>query len=157
MPEYYKRHPNTECLICSKRIYRRPSEIRRNRRRVFCGQACFGIYCRKEKPCIVCGKLILASANKKTCSRGCANTHRTGIKYRIGSPRSIVKSQAALKARLLEQRGRKCERCAYDNYEILNVHHKNRNREDNRLENLEIICPNCHAEEHHIKVARKYT
>ncbi len=86
--------------------------------------------------------------NKKTCSRGCANVYRSGIKYKIGRPKDKVKDQRALKVRLLAIRGRKCERCEYAKLEILQVHHKNRNKEDNRLDNLELICPNCHYEEH---------
>ncbi len=106
---------------------------------------------RKETPCVVCGKLIMAGLNKKTCSRSCANINRTGINYKIGSPRDKVKSQQALKVRLLKERGGSCERCGYNKYEILQVHHKNRNRDDNILSNLELICPNCHYEEHYLK------
>jgi len=51
----------------------------------------------------------------------------------------------------MEERGTKCERCGYKKYEILHVHHKNRNRNDNSMENLEIICPNCHYEEHYLE------
>ena len=109
---------------------------------------CFGASCRKEIPCIVCKKPILSGLNKKTCSRSCANIHRTGIKYHIGSPRDKVKSQRALKVRLLKERGEKCERCSYAKPEILQVHHKDRDRSHNELSNLEIICPNCHYEEH---------
>ncbi|MBU2101344.1 HNH endonuclease [Patescibacteria group bacterium] len=151
MGEQYKRKPNTECVICRNPIYRRPSEIQKNRSRVFCSQACYGKACRKEKPCIVCGALILAGLNKKTCSRGCANKHREGIKYGIGRPKDKVKTQRSLKIRLLGLRGKQCEKCSYNKFEILNVHHKNRDNKDNRLENLELICPNCHAEEHYLK------
>ena len=75
---------------------------------------CYGISQRKEKPCVVCGKMIMSKFNKKTCNRSCANIHRAGIKYKIGSPRSKVKSQQAVKIRLLENRGKKCERCNYE-------------------------------------------
>jgi len=109
---------------------------------------CRGISDRKEIPCSVCGKLILSGLNKKTCNRACANIQRTGIKYHLGSPRDKVKSQQALKIRLLKERGKKCERCDYDKYEILQVHHVNKNRNHNNLENLLLICPNCHYEEH---------
>lgn len=37
----------------------------------------------------------------------------------------------------------KCERCGYT--ENLELHHINGNHYDNRLENLQILCPNCHA------------
>lgn len=151
MSENYKRKPNIKCIICNELIYRRPSEIERNNGRVFCSVSCYGIACRKEIPCTVCAKKILSRFNKKTCSRRCANIHRAGIQYKINSPRDKVKNQRSLKIRLLKERGKKCERCNYDKPEILQVHHKNKNIEDNRMKNLELICPNCHAEKHYLK------
>ncbi|MBI3573571.1 hypothetical protein HY090_00790 [Candidatus Kaiserbacteria bacterium] len=31
------------------------------------------------------------------------------------------------------------------------MHHKDRNRNNNSLGNLELICPNCHYEEHYLE------
>lgn len=62
-----------------------------------------------------------------------------------------VTSYMALKTRLAAKRGKKCERCGYDLYEILHVHHIDRNRDNNVLNNLELLCPNCHAKEHYLK------
>ena len=152
VPEQYKRKPNAVCLICNKSIYRRPIELERSKNRAFCTVVCYGIACRKERPCVVCGTLILATKNAKTCSRACANTNRKGIKYKLGRPkRDKVKTQRFLKIRLIHQRGTMCERCKYPKIEILQVHHKDRNRKNNELDNLELICPNCHAEEHYLK------
>lgn len=151
MIEQYKRNPNTKCGICNKPTYRRPIEIQRNKGRIFCSMACYGVSCRKESPCVVCGKLILSGLNKKTCSRGCANTHRTGIKYKLNRPRDKVFTERFLKLRLFKERGVVCERCSYNKKEILHVHHKDRDRNNNNLNNLELICPNCHYEEHYLK------
>ena len=151
MVEEYKRNPNIKCVICGKDIYKRPSQIERNNGQVFCSQACFGLSCRKEIPCIVCGKLILAGANKISCNRSCANKHREGIKYKINCPRDKVKKQQALKIRLLKERGGYCARCNYKRFEILQVHHKDRNKNNNEMNNLELICPNCHCEEHYLE------
>lgn len=151
MTEKYKRNPNTKCIICSKSIYRRPQQIQQSNGRVFCGQGCYGIFCRKEIPCVVCGKSVLSGLHRKTCSRGCANTHRAGIKYDGRGSKDKVKSQKALKTRLLKERGTKCERCGYDKFEILQVHHKDKNRANNNLDNLELICPNCHYEDHFLE------
>src|SRR3989338_1620840 len=148
MPEPHKRNPNTKCAVCDKPVYRRPSQIGRSKGHISCSSACYGRTCRKEKPCLVCGKLILAKFNKKTCSRGCANTHRAGIRYKMGSPHDKVKAQQSIKLQLLRIRGKNCERCGYNKFEILQVHHKNRDRNNNDLGNLELICPNCHYEEH---------
>lgn len=71
--------------------------------------------------------------------------------YTHNRPHDKVKNLRSLKLRLLGVRGEKCERCDYDKREILVVHHKDRNRKNNVLENLELICPNCHGEEHYLE------
>jgi 5-methylcytosine-specific restriction endonuclease McrA len=67
-------------------------------------------------------------------------------------PTPIFKPEnAASKYRItaLSVRQKKCEKCGYDKYpEILVVHHKDRNRKNGAKENLELLCPNCHEEEH---------
>ncbi len=150
MSEQYKRNSNTTCIICKKVIYKRPSVINANKGRVFCSQFCYSVSCRKEKPCVVCGKPILAGLNKRTCSRSCANINRAGIKYHLGRPKDKVVYQQGLKTRLIKERGGICEKCGYNKVEILQVHHKSRDRNDNDLSNLELICPNCHYENHYL-------
>lgn len=147
----YKRKPNTICDVCGKKIYRRPCEIARKKRGLFCNQICYGKAQRKEIPCIICGKLILASAHKKTCSRACANKNRAVVSYNTGRRRDKVHTQKQLKIRLLEIRGNQCEQCEFSIYQILHVHHIDRNRTNNDLSNLELLCPNCHAKEHYLK------
>lgn len=147
MVEQYTRNPNTKCTVCGKPIYRRPGLLSSSK--PFCSQICYGQSCRKEIPCLTCGKPILRGLNKKTCSRSCSNIHRTGVKYKIGRPRDKAKTIYLLKMRIVESRGGKCERCDYSRVEVLQIHHKDRNRQNNKLENLELICPNCHFEEHY--------
>lgn len=149
MAEYYNRNPNTNCAVCNKPIYKRPSQI--NRGKVYCSNNCYGVSCRREIPCIVCGKAILSGLHKKTCSRSCSNVNRAGIIYSHKKPRDKVFQHRTLRNELILGRGGKCERCSYAKTEILQIHHKNRNREDNSSKNLELICPNCHFEEHIIK------
>ena len=151
MSERCNRRPNTTCTQCGKAVYRRPGQLEVSRGRAFCSQRCYGVACRKERPCVVCGTPILAGANKKTCSRSCANKGRAGIVYKIGSPKDKVREQRALKLRLLALRGTKCERCGYAKYEILQIHHNDRDADNNALENLTLLCPNCHAEEHYLE------
>ncbi len=50
----------------------------------------------------------------------------------------------------LERAGFKCEICGYNKIrDILEVHHRDGNRKNNTMENLEIRCPNCHKEHHY--------
>jgi hypothetical protein len=147
----YKRNPNAKCFFCGKKIYRRPFEIESRGKNVFCSPVCYGLSSRKEIPCLVCGKMLVAGLNKKTCSRICANKNRAGVKYKIGRPNDKAYVFRKLKIKLLEVRGKNCERCRFNKYEILQVHHKNRDRNNNTLENLELICPNCHYEEHFLE------
>jgi predicted nucleic acid-binding Zn ribbon protein len=150
VPEYI-RHPNTKCLVCEKAIYKRPVQIEVNKGKVFCSMACYGISNRKEKPCIICGRKILAGLHKKTCSRACSNKNRSGIKYNINAPRDKAREQRAIKLRLIKERGNTCERCGYHRFPIIEVHHRDRNRQNNSSENLMLLCPNCHTEEHYLK------
>ena len=146
------RIPNVRCLICGKPVYRRPAELRLSKGRAFCSLICYGIAGRKEKPCISCGTMVRSGLNKKTCSRACANRHRAGIRYKLGRPKlDKVQNQRSIKIRLLLLRGEECERCGYNKREILHVHHKDRDRKNNDFSNLELVCPNCHYEEHYLE------
>ena len=56
-----------------------------------------------------------------------------------------------LKTRLIEEgyKENKCERCSISEWQgeilVLELDHINGDNKDNRLENLKILCPNCHS------------
>ena len=47
---------------------------------------------------------------------------------------------------------RKCIRCGTEDLRVLEVHHKDKNRLNNKVENLEIVCANCHLIKHNAKI-----
>jgi len=48
--------------------------------------------------------------------------------------------------------GYKCQKCGYEaNKAAIEVHHKDHNRENNTIENLEVLCANCHAIHHNTR------
>jgi len=104
-----------------------------------------------EKVCPICDKsfntLEQHPREKATCSHGCANTYfRSGLNNGMfkASGHGNYRHYAMLKF------PHKCNRCSWAiKKEILHVHHKNRDRNDNNLSNLEILCPNCHYLEHY--------
>lgn len=86
------------------------------------------------------------SKNRKYCSRACVNkASKTIWRPTFTAARDNIKRNSRLT---------RCERCGYDEYpEILGVHHKDRNRENNTPDNLEVLCPNCHSVEHKKHIA----
>lgn len=55
--------------------------------------------------------------------------------------------QKLIKEGLKEAKCEKCGNVEWNNLPIpLEVHHKDGNKENNMLDNLEILCPNCHAQ-----------
>jgi hypothetical protein len=85
------------------------------------------------------------------CSRKCACTNRNfDRKLSLRSQGIYADSRDAKRALLREQAA--CFRCGWSKYiEVLEIHHVDRDRKNNHIANLELICPNCHAVEHFLK------
>ena len=86
------------------------------------------------------------SKNRKYCSKHCVNKeNKKTFKPKYTTVRKQMLSRNLVK---------KCERCGYSEHpKILGVHHRDRNRNNNKLENLEVLCPNCHSLEHKKHIA----
>ena len=78
---------------------------------------------------------------RKFCSRACVGkSNRSTFEAKFTTVRKQMLVRNMIQA---------CQRCGYDTHpEILGVHHKDRNRNNNSIENLEVLCPNCHSLEH---------
>ena len=103
----------------------------------------------------------------------CYHTNQggVGIKKKVPSTRYSTEDilsgkypqyqSGKLKQRLIDEgyKQRYCERCKIKQWMgkpiVLELHHKNGNTHDHRLENLEILCPNCHSQTDNWKFKNK--
>lgn len=126
----------------------------------FCSRHCANLAKTNGLPqtitCEVCGKTQVRAPSKLKsksgiyfCSRDCkCKAQRTESQVSEIVPFHYGKS-LAYKAIAFRNLPHTCSRCNYQEHpEILQVHHKDKNRQNNNLENLEILCPNRHAIEH---------
>ena len=89
---------------------------------------------------------------------GCKHTERTKEimrEQKLGNKNpKYINGITSYRKRALENFPHKCNQCGIDNYKVLLVHHKDGNRKNNDLKNLEILCLNCHALRHNFNTIR---
>ena len=148
------------CLFCADVFEVSVSEVNRGAGK-FCSRSCGAFFnggkrnkrLRKSLLCEVCGKNFyrvpheLKSRPCRTCSKSCAailkgrenppNLQHGG--YTNGNYRKIA----------FAAKEKKCERCGWNiDVKGIEVHHKDRDRKNSKLSNLEVLCAGCHRIEH---------
>lgn len=90
---------------------------------------------------------------KRILRLGIDYSHFTGQGWSHGLELKDIedcKSKAAIKKRLIKSRGHRCESCQRTEWLErpipLELHHRDGNRFKNVESNLELLCPNCHAQ-----------
>lgn len=150
------------CQFCQRIFSVRKTEFKRNNTK-YCSAKCSSS-ARKgisnltpNVECSFCGaefhRCFSKQQNKSGllfCSRDCKDrAQQIGSGFAKIQPGHYGKSGRNYRTIAFRNLLQKCSRCLYDEHrEILVVHHRDRNRSNNALENLEILCPNCHAIEH---------
>lgn|SRR3989344_1495623 len=108
------------CSACQKSLYRTPSDFDHSKsKHFFCNKSCLAIW--KNKNIIV----------------GERHSH---WKNGEGSYRKIM---------LRTKTKPVCGDCKIKDLKVLLVHHRDRNRKNNKLDNLVWLCHNCHFLEHY--------
>lgn len=153
---------NRSCERCGDFFDAEESEVKRGRGR-FCGLSCSSSRLRpsgrrrSSVECAYCKKKFEKTYSQKKKSKSglffCTRSHKDAAQ-RIGGIREIMPGHygttlTRYRVKALREISVVCNRCGYDEEKrILVVHHKNHDREDNDISNLEILCPNCHAIHH---------
>lgn len=146
------------CKHCGKEFKRKPSQIRLAREH-FCSTNCQHKASRsgKQKDCFVCGKhiyrqkrfLIKSLTGKFFCSKNCSvkwwNTEFVGEKHPNWKTGEFS-YRTVLKKTNLKQI---CRQCGKIDKRILVAHHLDKNRQNNKSNNLIWLCHNCHHLIHH--------
>lgn len=99
--------------------------------------------------CAYCGKEIYRSPRQLTnsisglyyCSRECGNRHKNELRIKNGE----WDNSTNYRKKAFDNYEHKCVVCGWHEDErILEVHHKDENRNNNNIDNLCILCPICH-------------
>jgi hypothetical protein len=109
----------------------------------YCSKICVNIKEKVEVSCVVCNTLILKSKSnverndKNYCSRKCYN-------FRNGLHKKLKRNTAFYKELLKVST---CN-CGEKTLFLLQIHHIDGNNRNNKKDNLEVVCANCHIKRH---------
>lgn len=136
---------STICQRCGKITFKQPSKLHN---KTFCSIQCSNKSRIKPGHCLNCGKQT-TRVSKKYCSALCHQiviSHFAINKIENGT---FSGSMSTMRKYLIFKRGRRCEVCRNEMWQLnlipLEVNHIDGNSENNKLDNVELICPNCHT------------
>ena len=149
----YAKEPQ-RCKQCSSPI---PYSKRTND---FCSHVCAAVFhhllCgqtsapKTTRSCLVCGT---KTKNKKFCCHQCSATYKRSLTHeeiRKGNYKNTMSGCKALKSFLVAERGKRCDGCGLEEWRgqpiPLCVHHVDGDASNNRSENLQLLCLNCHGQ-----------
>ena len=149
------------CSICSRVFSRLKKQITHSisigAKAFICSRECQRAYQLTGKwvSCIVCNKSVYKTRFELTkhktgnyfCSKSCANGQHNTLRSGSNHP-NYINGIGGYRELAFQTYGRVCTvfGCGYAIEQILEVHHRNKNRSDNSKENLDVLCPTHHSE-----------
>jgi|LauGreDrversion4_2_1035121.scaffolds.fasta_scaffold82696_4 carboxypeptidase C (cathepsin A) len=126
---------------------------------IYCSRSCAAKVNNKKRVknksvflCCFCNKTCLNAKNTtgKYCSLKCSAADKTKTKIEAWLNGTCEPSVTALRKYLKELKPAQCEICQLTNWNNLPIplemDHKDGNYKNNHLDNLRLLCPNCHAQ-----------
>ena len=141
---------NINCLQCNQEI------LVDYKSRKFCSHSCSAKFnnklnkrTTKVKNCLYCNNII--GRKNKYCNLACSKKHIKSIIFSKIEDGDLTLYEKQYKKYLIEKYGEKCMKCNWCEVHPLTgkvpiqMEHKDGNSYNNSLENLELLCPNCHS------------
>jgi 5-methylcytosine-specific restriction endonuclease McrA len=162
------------CGYCARVFYPRKADVSRGLGK-YCSKSCGwsankGILKKERMPnadCAYCGESFWHKkpGNSKSGLNFCCADHKNKYQRLDNAVHNnllhlphYAKGARVYRDKALRNNINACKKCGYcETTEILHVHHVDRNRSNNSLENLEVLCPNCHEEEHFLTGTGRYS
>jgi hypothetical protein len=104
-----------------------------------------------ERPCGWCGKMFTPRSHheQRCCSTSCSRNAFNADKRKANQNAGLFADYREAKSALLWNMAA-CQECGWKaEPAILELHHIDRNRRNNHLSNLKLLCPNCHTLGHY--------
>lgn len=146
-----------KCKVCGKYI-----ESYKSQMKSACSLECRNKLLRTGSyiNCSLCGKSFYRPKSKQNnksgfnfCSVECkSNAQTMHDKFRDMIPKHYGNGKNSYRAKAFNNLEHKCKDCGETRKYMLVVHHKDGNRNNNLLDNLEILCHNCHTTKHLIYI-----
>ena len=96
--------------------------------------------------CLYCKETVTkANSRGKYCSTKCQHKHNREINVSNGTAK-----HRQVKRYIQETTGNKCNKCGISEWNgqelVLEIEHIDGNSDNNSLDNMELLCPNCHSQ-----------
>lgn len=147
--ETYQKYNPTEiktCLNCN--------DVIENYGKKFCSQSCSAMYNNKlrgvEKKCLNCDT-ILKDSRRNCCSHKCDKEYKEKLRFEKIENGDTTLHHKQYKKYLIHVHGEKCMKCGWNEVNPtsgkvpIELEHIDGDSTNNSLDNLELLCPNCHS------------